>query len=81
MPIRPTPLTSSVPKAERGRLEPAEPRIVITMVHGTFASKAPWIQRNSLFSQLLLARLSPAVVDPFVWSGGNSVRENRAGDR
>ncbi len=74
MPIRPTPLISVSPQAERGRLEPTEPRIVITMVHGTFASKAPWIQRHSPFSQLLLARLSPAVVDPFVWSGGNSVR-------
>lgn len=74
MPIRPTPLTSVSPRAERERLEPIDPRIVITMVHGTFASKAPWIQPNSLFSNLLVATLSPAVVDPFVWSGGNSVR-------
>jgi hypothetical protein len=75
MPIRPTPLTTSVsPPAERERLARTEPRIVITMVHGTFASKAPWIRPNSPFSQLLVAKLSPAVIDPFVWSGGNSVR-------
>jgi type IV secretory pathway VirB2 component (pilin) len=74
MPIRPTPLTSVSPPVERERLEATEPRIVITMVHGTFASKAPWIRPNSPFSQLLLATLSPAVIDPFVWSGGNGVR-------
>jgi type IV secretory pathway VirB2 component (pilin) len=74
MPIRPTPPTSVSPPAERERLERTEPRIVITMVHGTFASKAPWIRPNSPFSQLLVAKLSPAVIDPFVWSGGNSVR-------
>src|SRR5690348_9928297 len=74
MPIRPTPFTSLSPPVERERLETTEPRIVITMVHGTFASKAPWIRPNSPFSQLLLAKLAPAVVDPFVWSGGNSVR-------
>jgi hypothetical protein len=74
MPIRPTPLTSVSQETQRERPELSDPRIVITMVHGTFASKAPWIQANSLFSKLLLATLSPAVVDPFVWSGGNSVR-------
>jgi hypothetical protein len=75
MPIRPTPLTISAPETtRRERLEPTEPRIVITMVHGTFASKAPWVKADSTFGQFLRAMLPAALVLPFRWSGGNGVK-------
>ena len=48
-------------------------RRVITTVHGTFASKASWIQRDSKLGQALAARLGPGVtIAPFTWSGGNN---------
>jgi hypothetical protein len=75
MPIRPTPLATSLSKQDnRERLEPTEPRIVITMVHGTFARKAPWVEPGSSFGVLLRMRLPAALVVPFRWSGGNNVR-------
>ncbi len=54
-------------------------RIVVTLVHGTFASGAPWIQPNGpLTRQIRKAFLGFCRVEPFEWSGGNSVRDRWA---
>jgi hypothetical protein len=59
---------------ERLRLEQENPRFVITMVHGTFAKNATWINPASPFGRSLRDRLPPAHVEAFDWSGSNSVK-------
>lgn len=46
---------------------------VITLVHGTWAKNAPWIEPQSELSRVLQKRLRDGVkVFPFRWTGGNS---------
>jgi pimeloyl-ACP methyl ester carboxylesterase len=48
---------------------------LITLVHGTFARRAKWIQRDSLLCVEIERLLSDQVTfHPFVWSGRNSPR-------
>lgn len=61
-------------RIERDRLEEEAPRFVIVMVHGTFARKARWIERDSPFGEALRDALAPAKIVPFRWSGGNGVK-------
>jgi hypothetical protein len=50
-----------------------EPNYVITLVHGTFAKNALWIQPESDFCSLLKKNLKGTILfQPFVWSGVNS---------
>jgi hypothetical protein len=54
--------------------EPAEPRFVVTFVHGTFAnSRDPWLQSGGPFALGLRRRLAPIHFPdtPFGWSGRN----------
>lgn len=52
---------------------PAPTRYVVTMVHGTFARKAAWVDPESDFSRHLRAELGTARIEPFRWSGANDV--------
>lgn len=46
---------------------------VITLVHGTWARRAPWIGPDSSLSQALRTRFGDrSAIFPFDWSGGNS---------
>lgn len=50
-------------------------RYVVTLVHGTFARNANWIQTDSLLSTSVMdAFPGRATIVPFVWSGHNSLR-------
>jgi hypothetical protein len=61
-------------RAERERLEQTAPRLVVTMVHGTWARNAAWVDPASQFGTGLRDSLAPALVVPFRWSGRNSVK-------
>ena len=50
----------------------SEQPITVTLVHGTFASKARWIREGSPMADALEA--AGIAHEPFVWSGGNSHR-------
>jgi pimeloyl-ACP methyl ester carboxylesterase len=53
-------------------------RCVITLVHGTFATNAPWTTAASSLSQALRERLGDGVrIAPFQWSGRNSPAARR----
>ena len=48
-------------------------RVVVTLVHGTFARRARWILEGSLLRRGLGERLGPdCIFAPFRWTGGNS---------
>ena len=51
---------------------PGIPRIVVVLVHGTFASQAPWTQEGSHFRSVLIAALHNVHFDVFEWSSENS---------
>ncbi|WP_426062044.1 esterase/lipase family protein [Hymenobacter sp. B1770] len=51
---------------------PANPTYAVTLVHGTFAENAEWIQPASDFAQQLAGHLQhEAVISAFNWSGEN----------
>src|SRR6185295_4468140 len=61
-----------------GETDPASVRYVITLVHGTFATSAPWLEPDSPLSTTLRKRLGDGLkVVPFRWSGNNSPRARR----
>jgi hypothetical protein len=46
---------------------------LVTLVHGTFATDAPWMRANSTLSKTLGQRLGAGLtLVPFDWSGRNS---------
>ncbi|WP_188555480.1 alpha/beta fold hydrolase [Edaphobacter dinghuensis] len=48
-------------------------KTVVTLVHGTWATNAAWVEPSSKLSSELLARLpQPLVTNVFRWSGKNS---------
>jgi hypothetical protein len=47
-------------------------RFVITLIHGTWAKKAPWLRPDSKLSEALMQLPGGARIFPFLWSGGNS---------
>lgn len=64
------------------RLEALPPTFVVHTVHGTFARKATWIEPESTLCQTLRENLGwRARIEPFRWSGRNSVNARaRAAD-
>lgn len=56
--------------------EPGLPSVVITLVHGTFASDAPWT--NSDIAMRAALKEAGHMVAPFNWSGKNSHCERRS---
>ena len=50
---------------------------VITLVHGTWATDAPWTHPQSKLSQALMQNLGPALILPFAWSGKNSLQARK----
>ena len=66
-----------------GELDPTTVPIVITLVHGTWAAKAPWIKSRSKLVMALRARLpAGSKIFPFVWTGKNTnTARRRASDR
>jgi hypothetical protein len=54
--------------------ESESPQFVVTLVHGTFARRAHWIESDSSFSRGLAEQLDGTTVRifPFRWSGRNS---------
>ena len=58
--------------------EGSTPDVVITLVHGTWARRAPWTAAGSPLRQTLSdAALGRVVFDPFAWSGRNSLATRR----
>ncbi|HEX4614065.1 MAG TPA: hypothetical protein VH092_38135 [Urbifossiella sp.] len=55
---------------------PDSPQFVLTLVHGTFATNAPWTGEKSVLRESLVAALPAGPVEfvPFNWSGRNSHR-------
>jgi len=64
-----------VPYAETQSQSDATPTLVVTLVHGTWASKAAWLREDSLLCRSILAAFPEQVLRfvPFRWSGHNSV--------
>lgn len=59
---------------EIARLKSLPPLYVIHTIHGTYAPDAPWTQASSSFCQHLTRDLGWRVkIEPFGWSGKNSV--------
>ncbi|MDP9412774.1 MAG: alpha/beta hydrolase [Pseudomonadota bacterium] len=46
--------------------------MLVCLVHGTFASEAPWANPEGLFHRTLAREMPDAAVDRFNWSGRNS---------
>jgi hypothetical protein len=73
--------------AARHRFKPTEasgepefpaPDVVITLVHGTWARRAPWTSAGSPLRQALSqAALGRVAFDRFAWSGSNSLAARR----
>jgi hypothetical protein len=59
----------------------ARPQFVITLVHGTFARNAPWMNDGSVLRESLTKALAPAKIlfVSYHWSGCNSHRARVAG--
>jgi pimeloyl-ACP methyl ester carboxylesterase len=58
---------------------PFEPKIVVTLVHGTWARRAMWTVPGSLLCQSLSHAVeSPIAFQRFVWSGRNSISARRS---
>ena len=56
----------------------SEPRIVVTLVHGTWARRTTWIFPDSpLCRTLLRAADAPVLFQRFTWSGRNSISARR----
>jgi hypothetical protein len=51
--------------------------VILTLVHGTWASDAKWIKSDSVFARALTEALRGAEVQiaPFTWNGSNSHRD------
>ena len=64
-----------VPLAETPSQSDATPTLVVTLVHGTWASNAAWLREDSLLCRSILAAFPDQVLRfvPFRWSGHNSV--------
>jgi hypothetical protein len=51
----------------------AQPEMIVTLVHGTFAKNAEWIEDGSILASALRAELPPhTIIRPFRWDGKNS---------
>jgi hypothetical protein len=49
------------------------PDLIVTLVHGTGATGAPWTQKDALLWQALEERFKDsATIDRFDWSGDNT---------
>ena len=60
-------------KSQQRKDLPKAPRFVVTLIHGTFARKASWIQPGSTLQTSLQMKLGGSVeFIPYQWSGGNS---------
>lgn len=60
----------------------SDPRICITLIHGTFAPDAAWTRPGSALAQQLLSTFDDAHVSRFRWSGRNSfLARQRAAQR
>jgi pimeloyl-ACP methyl ester carboxylesterase len=64
-----------VPGAGTQSQSDAMPALVVTLVHGTWASNAAWLHEDSLLCRSLRAAFPDQVLRlaPFRWSGHNSV--------
>ena len=62
--------------AERGgRIIAGRPDTIVTLVHGTFASHADWVQDNSLLASSIsndVGQFGSTAVTRFCWSGANT---------
>jgi len=57
----------------------SSPRVVITLVHGTWAGRAEWTASSSpLCSTLRKAANGPVRFERFIWTGRNSIAARRA---
>ena len=52
-------------------MEPSS-RILVTLVHGTFAAGAPWTRQDSALCAALRRQIPGASIEAFTWSGRNS---------
>lgn len=69
-PDRFAPMASNVAQTSA----PASPSCILTLVHGTFATRAKWVHDGSTLRSQIMKRLGKNVLFvPFHWSGKNSV--------
>lgn len=82
MPFERPARSAPAPESDPEYLESLPPRFVIHTVHGTFASRAEWIESRSALCRTLRRELGwRARIEPFRWSGANSiVQRSRAAD-
>lgn len=60
-------------KPSRQEVTPSEPRAVFTLVHGTWARSARWMEPDSELRQAVAGISGPVRFERFAWSGNNSV--------
>lgn len=57
----------------------AEPDLVVTLIHGTYAHDASWVKETSTLSTALIKAFRERLeIKPFPWSGGNSLYDRWA---
>lgn len=82
-----TDLVAGLGAAMRARQFPhdvplSDPRVVVTLVHGTWGRKTTWILPDSPLCQTLLrAADAPVLFQRFMWSGSNSISARRTAVR
>jgi hypothetical protein len=82
-----TGLVAGIGAAMRARQFPldvplSDPRVVVTLVHGTWARKTTWILPDSPLCQTLLRSVdAPVLFQRFMWSGSNSISARRTAVR
>ena len=60
-------------------LETSHPRVVVTLVHGTFAPDAAWTHEDSALRGVLRRTLpAESIVERFMWSGENGYADRAA---
>jgi hypothetical protein len=75
----PAPGLGPPPEKDPEYLESLPPRFVIHTVHGTFAKRADWIEKDSGLCRTLRRQLGwRARIEPFRWSGANSIKQRTA---
>jgi hypothetical protein len=73
--------SGSAAKHQSGPIALTSPSFVLVLVHGTFASRAPWTQPGSQFRAVLEQKLGNVRFEPFEWTGANADKARRVAGR
>jgi hypothetical protein len=76
--FRPSPSPQSPLEKDPDYLESLPPHYVVHTVHGTFAKRADWVEKDSSLCRTLRRQLGwRARIEPFRWSGANSIKHRK----